>query len=127
MSPAERRVLVIDDDITVRRMLGELLANLGFSPDLAPDGLEGLARFVGGQYDAVVTDVRMPGVSGWQVASTVRRLRPEVGVVVISGSITGLLPPEEEVLRSGNLVVLAKPFGLPELQAALRQVLASSS
>lgn len=69
----------------------------------------------------------MPGVSGWQVASTVRRLRPEVGVVVISGSISGIRPPDEDILNGGNLVVLAKPFGLPELQAALGQVLASHS
>ena len=123
MSVLARRVLVIDDDNTVRRMLGELITCLGYVPDMAPDGQEGLDRFFVGNYIAVITDVRMPGVNGWQVASIVRRLRPEVGVVVISGSVSGLRPPEDDLLLGGHLVVLPKPFGLPELQSALARVL----
>lgn len=125
MSDLGPRVLVIDDDTTVRRMLGELISCLGYAPDLAPDGHEGLARFTGGEYAAVVTDVRMPGVNGWQVASTVRQLRPDVGVVVISGSMSAVRPPEDETLHGANIVILPKPFGLLELRSALTRVLGS--
>jgi DNA-binding NtrC family response regulator len=117
------RILVIDDDRYIRMLLGDLLATWGYEADVAADGVEGLALFERGGYDAVLTDLRMPNFSGLDVAAGVRDLDPSVGVILFTG-FHGELPGEDRRL---GFTVLRKPLEIDGLRRALRDTLAGSA
>src|SRR5437870_10664244 len=78
------RILVIDDDRHVRTLLCDLLEAWGYEPDAAADGREGLRRFEPGRYDAVLTDLGMPGLSGLDVVAGVRHRDAGVSVIMFT-------------------------------------------
>jgi CheY-like chemotaxis protein len=117
------RILVIDDDQYVRMLLGDLLPTWGYEADVVADGVEGLARFGQRRYDAVLTDLAMPHVSGLDVAAGVRTRDPSVGVILFT-AFAGELAGEDERLR---LRVLRKPLDIDDLRRALRDTLAASA
>lgn len=86
---AERlRILVIDDQARVRAFVCEMLESLGHDADDAEDGPTGLALLPRQQYDLVITDLRMPQMSGWDVLAAVRQQVPTMPFIVISGFTT---------------------------------------
>lgn len=91
---ARRRVLAVDDSLTMRSLMRQLLEGAGYAVTLAPDGAEALARFVDAPapFDAVVTDLEMPNVDGIELC---RRLRDEVGTQVPIVVVTAV-PREED-------------------------------
>jgi two-component system chemotaxis response regulator CheY len=70
------RALVIDDDASVRQVLRFLLAAFGYESQPAAAGASGLAQFVKGGWDVVLTDLEMPEMSGWQVIEAIRQRDP---------------------------------------------------
>jgi len=114
------RVLVIDDDPDIREILGYLLTTLGYDTHAAADGVEGLALFQQERYDLVLTDLGMPGLTGWEVAGAVRQRTPTVGVILITGRAT------EEVAgraRAEGLPLVPKPFSLDTLKTVVAKAL----
>jgi DNA-binding response OmpR family regulator len=110
------RILVIDDDRHVRTLLCDLLEAWGYEPDAAADGREGLRRFEPGRYDAVLTDLGMPGLSGLEVVAGVRRRDAGVGVIMFT-AFTGDLDSEGRRL---GFTVLRKPLDIEGLRRAVR-------
>jgi CheY-like chemotaxis protein len=117
------RILVIDDDRYVRMLLCDLLSTWGYEADVAADGTEGLDLFDRGTYDAVLTDLAMPNVTGLDVAARVRGCSPSVGVILFT-AFTGELGGEEQRLRC---TVLRKPLDIEDLRRALQDTLAGSA
>jgi CheY-like chemotaxis protein len=119
-APARPRVLVIDDEPAVRGLLCETLAVLGYDAAGAVDGTEGVALLARRGYDLVVTDLCMPGMSGWDVVVAVRQRVPTLPVVLISG-----FPTEWDVerARAQGLLLLRKPFQLQEFKQAVAAAL----
>jgi CheY-like chemotaxis protein len=113
---------VIDDDPTVRSVLRDLLSGLGYAVDDAPGGAEGLAIFRRGGYDLVLTDLAMPGTSGWEVAEVVRSVSITTPVILVTGSTSDLDMERASLL---GVATLHKPVPLEELQRLVRQALAS--
>jgi DNA-binding response OmpR family regulator len=111
-------VLVIEDDRLLREILCELLASNGYRVMAAANGTDGLKHFATGHYGVIITDVRMPGPDGWEVARRVSAASPEVGIIVMSG----LDPRELRAAGGRRLTTLAKPFTLEELLAAITRV-----
>ena len=117
------RILVIDDDRYVRMLLCDLLSTWGYEADAASDGMEGLALFGRGTYDAVLTDLTMPNVSGLDVVAGVRVVDPSVGVILFT-AFNGELGGEDRRL---GFTVLRKPLDIDCLRRALRETLAGSA
>src|SRR5688500_2022444 len=92
-------ILTIDDDEMVRRAFGRVLEQGGFRVVEAGDGAAGLARFREDPPDAVVLDLRMPGLDGLEVLQTLVAESPETPVVISSG--TGDISDVVEALRRG--------------------------
>lgn len=108
MSNARRpRILLIDDDPSVREVLLHLLASFGYDCQTAPDGPSGLARFDEGGWDLVLIDVVMPAMSGWGVVETIRRRAPTLPIVLITGMNE---PAVMRRARDWRLPVIVKPF-----------------
>jgi CheY-like chemotaxis protein len=114
-------ILVLEDEEHIRTMLVEALSQAGHRVESAVDGLQGLARFQGGQFDVVLTDLSLPECSGLDVARSVKRLRPETPVVLITG--WGHLLDPERLRESGVDLMLVKPFRLERVLSVLGDAL----
>lgn len=121
LSPRRANVLVVDDDQRVREALVGMLNSAGHRTDHAGSGSEALAKLELGTFDLVFTDLSMPEMDGWAVASEVRRRWPAVKVVLI----TGYAVPPETVHDNRDLVseVIFKPIRYDDLSMTLSQVL----
>ncbi|HKZ04317.1 MAG TPA: GAF domain-containing protein [Methylomirabilota bacterium] len=111
------RCLVVDDEQAVGEVLGDIIESAGHRAVVVEGGAAALARFRSEPFDAVFTDLAMPGMSGWELARTVSDLNPEVPVFVVTGF--GVEVPPAELADHGVRAVLTKPLGLHETQALL--------
>ncbi len=126
-SPARKDsglVLLVDDDALIREVGAGILDALGFSTVTAKDGIEGVARFRehAGRIKAVMLDLTMPRMDGFEAHAEMHRINPKVPVVLMSGFSSKLenLPPEA-IHPAG---VLSKPFGMAQLRERLGAVMA---
>ena len=115
------RVLVVDDEASIRDLLAKTLALAEYDVDLAPDGRTALERLRIIQYDLLITDLKMPGVDGLAVIREARRLKADIPVIIITGFST-----EASAIEAVNLGVsgyLTKPFRVPRVLAAAAKAL----
>ena len=119
--PRMANVLVVDDDRRVCEALVGMLNSAGHHTDQAGSGPEALAMLERDQFDLVFTDLSMPEMDGWAVATEVRRRWPQVKVVMI----TGYAVPPEMVYSNRELVseVIFKPIRFDDLNLTLSHVL----
>jgi two-component system, OmpR family, response regulator MprA len=118
MSPAADRVLVVDDDPPLRRMLARTLAAEGYEVTVAADGGGALAEVERTAPDVIVLDVAMPGVDGLTVA---RRLRGKgLPTPILMLTARDEVPDRVAGLEAGADDYLVKPFAVQELIARLR-------
>ena len=117
-----KRILIVDDDGPMRSFLGTVLGEEGYRLEEARNGTEGLAMLSASDFDLVITDLRMPGLSGLDLVREGKKARPETLWVVITayGSIGNAV----EAMRSGASDYLTKPLRDPdELRHVVRRVL----
>ena len=105
----------IDDEEHVREALADMLRLTHHEVVVASQGFEGLEHFRAAPFDLVMTDLAMPGMSGWQVAQAVKALRPGVPVVLVTG--WGVELPAEQLRANGVDRVMTKPFRIEEVHA----------
>ena len=110
-----RRILVIDDERSIRTIISMLLENLGYRVEVAADGKEGIEIFHRfGDVDLVITDIRMPNMDGNEVARHIRKSdRPMTPLVAVTGYI-------EEVQMKVFDFALIKPFKLDQLRNVIQ-------
>jgi signal transduction histidine kinase/CheY-like chemotaxis protein len=107
--PDERpKILVVDDEEFVRDLLRDMLESEGCRVYLAASGQEGLALFETRRFDAVFTDVGMPGMSGWEFSNAIRQRSNDVPIAVITGWGEAVGSAEQETARVDWVV--SKPF-----------------
>ncbi len=113
--PAESRprVLVVDDRFEMAEMLAEGLSDHGYDAAASGSGRSALSRLEGDGVDALVTDLRMPGVDGLELLAASQRTRPERPVIVMTAF--GAVETAVESIRRGAYHYLVKPFKLEEL------------
>lgn len=115
------RILVIDDETSIAQLLEDALTGVGHTVEIAVSGREGVELAKVSEFDLVMTDLGMPDMSGWEVASTIRRERPDVPIVLVTGWGTTL--STDEVERCGINAVVHKPFEIQELLDTASRVL----
>jgi DNA-binding NtrC family response regulator len=110
--------LLVDDEPALARVFARALTAAGFDVALALDGVDALDRLMADPYDIVVTDVCMPRMSGLRLLESIRSLRPDVPVVLM----TAQLDPQtyERARELGSVRYLLKPFTLEQLANAVR-------
>jgi len=117
-------VLLIDDDDSVRTILGQTLKFLGHSVIEARNGVEGLKQFAKSGADLVITDLMMPEKEGLEVLMELRRTHPDLKVIAMSGGgRQGVGDNLRMAKYLGATKVLAKPASLEEFKAAILEVL----
>jgi PAS domain S-box-containing protein len=125
-----RRLLLVDDELAVRRVGEEVLSHFGFSVVTASDGIEALEKFreFGGQFTAVITDVGMPRMSGDDLAATLRSMAPNLSIIASTGilSESQTMTKMKALKAAGVEIVLNKPFTSDLLMDALKKALPPS-
>jgi len=118
------RVLAVEDEPDLLGSLLKALREDGYAVDGAPDGEEGLYKAESYDYDAVVLDIMLPGIDGWEV---LRRLRKTKKTPVLMLTARDAVRDRVRGLDSGADDYLVKPFELPELLARLRALIRRSA
>jgi excisionase family DNA binding protein len=115
------RVLVVDDESSIRELLQKTLALAEYDVDTAPDGRAALERLRLGNYDLLIADLKMPGMDGLTLIREAKRLKTDLPVIIITGFST-----ESSAIEAVNLGVagyLTKPFRVPQVLAAAARAL----
>ncbi len=115
------RVLVVDDEASIRDLLSKTLALAEYDVDVAPDGRSALERMRLFSYDLLIADLKMPGMDGLTVIHEARRLNSELPVIILTGFST-----EASAIEAANLGVagyLTKPFKVPKVLAVAARAL----
>ena len=116
------RILIVDDDLGMRKMLEETLAAEGHTILLAEDGKQAIQRLRAGQANLVITDIFMPEKDGLEFMLDLRTEFPTLPVIAISGNPIGM-NALKVAKKLGAATTLEKPFHPSELSAAIRQAL----
>jgi two-component system, response regulator, stage 0 sporulation protein F len=119
------RILVVDDEESIRSLLQAILQRRHHDVLLAASGAEGLELFRRHEPDVTILDLKMPGMNGLQVLQQIRAAAPAAPVIVLTG--VGTDEAEQEARTYGITAFLTKQFSLHELGAALRLVLGDSA
>jgi DNA-binding NtrC family response regulator len=107
------RILIVEDRDSLRRMLAHALAGEGWEVDVAADGREGMARAEAGDYDLLLTDLKLPAASGLEVLAASRAAHPATPVVVLTGF--GTVAAAVEAMKLGAHDFLEKPLDIDDL------------
>jgi len=119
------RVLIVDDEQSVRDLVAKTLTMADYDVDTAPDGPSALDRMRTTEYDLLITDLKMPGMDGLSVIREVRQRSTELPIIIITGYST-----EASAIEAINLGVsgyLTKPFRLPRVLAVAARALGEPS
>ncbi len=120
-----KRILIIDDENSIRRTLRDILENEGYAIDDAPDGLEGLKLVKSNHYDVVLCDIKMPKMDGLEVLDKILETNSDVPVVMISGH--GNIDTAVDAIRKGAYDYISKPPDLNRLLVTIRNAFEKSN
>jgi len=110
-------ILLVDDDDGVRALTGQMLQDRGYSVIAARDGAEGLDKLVNEpRLSLILTDIRMPGIDGWELARRARAIRPDIKLMYITGY------PEETPANAPAGPLLRKPWHMGEFHNFVGQL-----
>ncbi|HRE24674.1 MAG TPA: sigma-54 dependent transcriptional regulator, partial [Bacteroidia bacterium] len=115
------RILIIDDEKSIRHSLKEILEYENYKVDEAPDGIEGIKMAEKEKYDIIFCDIKMPRMDGIEVLENLQSKFPEVPVVMISGH--GNIDTAVEAIRKGAFDFIAKPLDLNRILITVRNAL----
>jgi CheY-like chemotaxis protein len=111
------RILVVDDEAMVLESVRMTLTHYGLSVETAPGAREALAKLSTGEYEVLVTDLKMPGMTGDQLAREVKKRYPDMPIILLTG-----YPPE---VRPSNVdAILLKPFSTADLRSTIAALIA---
>ena len=110
-------LLIIDDEQAFRETLAKLFTHRGFDVSTASDGAQGMRAVLRGGIEVVVLDVKMPGLDGIETLRELKRIQPDLEVIILTGHL--LRSTEQEGLQLGAFAYLTKPCTVPDLVATV--------
>jgi two-component system response regulator PilR (NtrC family) len=114
------RILVVEDDEEMRSLLKDFLLEEGYEAVLAGNGSEALRKLAQQPFDLVLSDIRMPGPTGLDILPAVKRLQPEVAIIVITAF--GSEEVRRQSLQKGATAYLEKPIHSYRLKALIQNL-----
>jgi two-component system, cell cycle response regulator CpdR len=107
------QILIVEDDEAMREFLCQAISRSGYYVEAVQDGTEALRRVDESHFDLLLTDIRMPGLDGLELARLVRRRHPNLSVLLVTAYVQDALGATD--LDGARIGVLSKPFNLSEL------------
>ncbi len=116
-----RTILVVEDEVEMRRLLDEELRGAGYETVLAANAVEALRHLSIAPVDIVITDLMMPGMKGKELLAEIRRMHPDTPVVIITAF--GSIGSAVDAIKAGAYHYVAKPFSMTDLLATVADAL----
>ncbi len=117
------RILIAEDDDSMRHFLSRSLERAGYTVDVAPDGLAAEKAITDRSFDLLIADIVMPGLDGVELARRACKERPELKVMFITGFAAVALKARQQAPQDTR--ILSKPFHLRELVDHVKEMLAA--
>ncbi len=117
----ETRILVVDDELSMREFLGILMEREGYQVDLADSAETAITQLQSTSYDLVISDVKMPGMDGISLLAKVKDLAPDTAVIMVTAFSTA--EHAVEAMKLGAYDYIAKPFNVEEIKIIVRNAL----
>ena len=114
----KKRILIVEDEELTRNLLVEVLKLCDYKIESVENGVEAIKRNAASSYDLIITDYKMPEMNGLELIRRIRIKNPSIPILVVTGD-----GPEGELLKSGALACIKKPFNISELQRIARAIL----
>ncbi len=115
------KILIVDDEVPIRRTLRDILEFEGYEIDEASDGLECVAKVQKEKYDVIITDIKMPRMDGIEALERLQILSPETPVIMVSGH--GTIDTAVEAVKKGAFDFISKPPDLNRMLITVRNAL----
>ena len=125
MSTSQGRVLVVDDESSIRRALHNTLSGMGFAVEEASTGEQALQIISETEYDVVLLDINMPGIGGLRACRDLRKTVPRLGILMLT--VRDSAEDKITALDAGADDYITKPFSIRELAARIRAAVRRSS
>ncbi len=116
-----KRILIVDDEFSVREILSDGLTAFGFIPRTASRAAEGLEIYRQGEIDLVLSDIDMPEMSGIELLAELRKIDPDADVIMVTGVVDTAVAVK--AIRDGARDYVTKPFNLEEVSIVVRRTL----
>jgi DNA-binding response OmpR family regulator len=116
-----KKILIVDDDAELRANLSEILKNKGYETYEAFSGEEAIKKTETKDFDVILLDLMMPGISGMDVLMELRKVKPKTKIIMITAFAT--IDNAVEAIKKGASDYISKPFKVAELDATIRQVI----
>ena len=119
MSSDSKRILVLDDEEMIRDLLCEALRKKKYDVETSMNGKDALKKIGADQYDLLITDLRLPDISGMEIISRVKKKTPDLGIIMITayGSIKNAV----KAMKKGAFDYITKPFGMDEMEVVVEK------
>jgi DNA-binding NtrC family response regulator len=114
------RVLVVDDERLMRRLVRQILIREGYTVVTSPDAAEAIRKLAKSRFDIVITDLRMPDTDGFKLIKDLKSRYPSLSIIVMTGF--GDVDTADEVRRHGADEYVTKPFNEREIQVIVERV-----
>ena len=113
-------ILIVDDDMGICETLSDIMEIKGYDTAIALDGYEAIRKVKEGAFDVILMDIKMPGINGVETFKEIKKVRPEIAVVMMTAyAVEDLIG---EALREGAYGVLYKPFDMEQMIGLLEGV-----
>jgi DNA-binding response OmpR family regulator len=123
MDDNKKRILVVEDDAEMRSLLKDFFTEEGFEIDSVSNGSEAFRILVRELFDLVITDIRMPGLTGLDIIPGIKKLQPEAPIIVITAF--GSEEVHRRAIERGATAYLEKPLRFHELRTMIREIISS--
>ncbi|MGQ9603881.1 MAG: response regulator [bacterium] len=117
----KRRILVVDDQDSMRLLLQDMLEEIGYQVSLAEGGIQALRMLEESQFDLVLSDLNMPEIDGEALLKEIKTRHPSLPVVIITGY--GTFHTEKRLMREGADGYISKPCTLAKIERVLSSIL----
>jgi two-component system, cell cycle response regulator len=115
------KIIVIDDEPSVRKLIKRLLERKGHFVDTAKTGEEGVSKILDNEYDIVITDMLLPGMDGMEVLKKIKEHTPDIDVVLITGF--GSIESAVSFMKAGALDYITKPINSDHLEIVIQKAI----
>jgi DNA-binding NtrC family response regulator len=115
------KILIVDDNPNMSSLLSEMLEVFEYDSTIASDGLEALDELEADKYAMVITDMRMPNMSGMELLAKVKETHPQIKVVLISGYTSGEVEAQAQKLKADGFI--GKPLMMADIERLLSDLL----
>lgn len=119
MQSSRGKILIVEDEKSMREVLGILLEEEGYSISAVPDGLEAIEQIRNNIFDLVITDIKMPRADGFEVLKSVREVSPDTLVIMITAF--GTMESGVEAMKRGAYDYIHKPFKIDEIRLIIKK------